>query len=251
MNTTVAKIEPKPPARVEFLDMIERVARDPSIDLDKMERLLQMREREQSRIAEQAFNAAMALVQADIEPIRADSANPQTRSVYASYAALDREIRPSYAKHGFCLTFNTGEARNEAEVRILCDVSHADGFTRHYGLYMPADGKGARGNDVMTKTHAMGSAITYGKRYLLGMIFNLAVYRDDDGNAAGWTNNRTPSAEELIKGPDLHEEAKMAAEAGKDAFSSFCRRLTKHEYAALRPYLETLKPVVEKSNQSE
>jgi ERF superfamily protein len=52
---------------------------------------------------------------------------------------------------------------------------------------MPADGKGAKGGDVMTKTHATGSALTYGRRYLLALIFNLAIgeLQDDDGNAAG------------------------------------------------------------------
>ena len=50
---------------------------------------------------------------------------------------------------------------------------------------MPIDTKGARGGDVMTRTHATGSALTYGKRYLLIAMFNLAIEEDDDGNAAG------------------------------------------------------------------
>ncbi len=41
----------------------------------------------------------------------------------------------------------------------------------------------AKGGDVMTKTPATGSAVTYGRRYLLTMIFNIAV-GDDDGNIA-------------------------------------------------------------------
>jgi len=50
---------------------------------------------------------------------------------------------------------------------------------------MPADGKGAKGGDVMTKTHAAGSAMSYGMRYLLKMIFNVAIgENDDDGNGA-------------------------------------------------------------------
>jgi ERF superfamily len=52
---------------------------------------------------------------------------------------------------------------------------------------MPADGKGAKGGDVMTKTHAAGSAFTYGQRYLLKMIFNIAIGDDDDGNRANDT----------------------------------------------------------------
>src|SRR5258706_7462666 len=75
-------------AAIAFLAMIERAARDPTIDVDKLDRLLQMRERENARVAEQAFNAALADAQTEMQPVAADSDNPQTRSRYASYAAL-------------------------------------------------------------------------------------------------------------------------------------------------------------------
>ena len=45
---------------VAFIGIIERAARDPSIDIDKLDRLLLMRERENARVAEQAFNTALA-----------------------------------------------------------------------------------------------------------------------------------------------------------------------------------------------
>ena len=65
-------------------------------------------------------------------------------------------------------------------------MGHEGGGERTYHIDMPADGKGAKGGDVMTKTHAMGSAVQYGMRYLLKMIFNIAIGDDDDdGNAAG------------------------------------------------------------------
>lgn len=69
---------------------------------------------------------------------------------------------------------------------MICDVCHNGGHVRQYRLLMPADGKGARGGDVMTRTHATGSAVSYGMRYQLRMIFNLAIDQDDDGNAAGY-----------------------------------------------------------------
>jgi hypothetical protein len=172
-------------AAIAFLAMIERAARDPSIDVDKLDRLLQMRERENARVAEQAFNAALAEAQTEMHPVATDSDNPQTRSRYASYAALDRAVRPIYAGHGFALSFNTADAQGPEQARIVCDVSHVGGHTRRYHIDMPVDGKGARGGDVMTRTHAMGSGVSYGMRYLLRMIFNLAIDYDDDGNAAG------------------------------------------------------------------
>ena len=57
-----------------FLAMIERAARDPSIDVDKLDRLLQMRERENARVAEQAFNAALADAQTEMNPVAAVAA---------------------------------------------------------------------------------------------------------------------------------------------------------------------------------
>lgn len=172
-----------------LISMIERAARDPSVDMDKMDRLLVMHERMTLAIKEQAFNDAMAEAQAEMEPIRRDCDNPQTRSKYASYAALDRTVRPIYSKHGFGVSFNTQVPRSgkvESDIGVVAYVT-CKGFTRLYEIDMPADGKGAKGGDVMTRTHATGSGLTYGRRYLLQMIFNLATetQADDDGNAAG------------------------------------------------------------------
>jgi hypothetical protein len=69
---------------------------------------------------------------------------------------------------------------------VICDLGHTGGHVRRYHVDMPADGKGAKGGEVMTRTHAMGSALTYAKRYLLLQIFALAIGEpDDDGDAAG------------------------------------------------------------------
>jgi hypothetical protein len=168
-----------------FLQMIERAARDPAVDLDKMVRLIALRDQMEQRAAKRLYDEAMSRAQTDMRRVATDSNNSQTRSKYASYAALDRAIRPIYVKHGFAATFDTGECPTEQCVRVLCEVSHTSGFSRQYHLDIPADGKGAKGGDVMTKTHAVGSAISYGRRYLLLMIFNIAIGTDDDdGNAA-------------------------------------------------------------------
>lgn len=166
-----------------LLDVIARAVRDPRVDIDKMERLFQLQERVQARAAEDAFNIAMAAAQAEMRPVSADADNPQTKSRYASYAQLDRALRPIYTANGFALSFDEGESPKPEHVRVICYVSHVGGHTRTYHRDMPADGKGAKGGDVMTKTHAAGAAGSYGARYLLKGIFNVAVGEDDnDGN---------------------------------------------------------------------
>lgn len=163
-----------------IINVIARAAADPNVDIDKMERLLEMQERVIARTAEAAFNVAMNAAQSEMRPIAANASNPQTKSRYATYDKLDRVLRPIYTSHGFSLSFDEGDSPKPEHVRVLCYVSHVGGHTRTYHRDMPADGKGAKGGDVMTKTHAAGAAGSYGARYLLKGIFNIAVGEDDD-----------------------------------------------------------------------
>lgn len=168
-----------PPA--SLMEVIARAASDPNFDVDKLVALTGLHERLRAQDAERAYDEAMNAAQEEMRPIATDANNPQTRSKYASYAALDRALRPIYTKHGFALSFYQGADGPEGHIRLACRVSRAGHKETPY-LDMPADGKGAKGGDVMTKTHATGAAITYGRRYLLGMIFNIAVGEDLDGN---------------------------------------------------------------------
>lgn len=177
---------PQPSEAASILSVIERAARSPDVDVDKMERLLLMHERIVGKQAETAFNAALTAAQSNIGRVAADANNQQTRSRYASYAALDRMLRPVYIGQGLALSFDTTDSPTPDHIRVLCHVSHVAGHTRTYHVDMPNDGKGAKGGDVMTKTHATGAAMSYGARYLLKMIFNVAVGEDDtDGNIPG------------------------------------------------------------------
>lgn len=168
-----------------LLAMISAAAANPKVNVDKLERLMAMRDRAVAAQKEQDFNDAMMAAQQEMAPVRADANNPSTKSKYATYAALDRALRPIYTKHGFGLSFDTEDCPKPDHERIVCYLT-AKGHTRKPHIDMPTDGKGARGGDVMTKTHAAGSGVSYGMRYLLKMIFNIAVF-DDDGNAAGKT----------------------------------------------------------------
>jgi hypothetical protein len=184
--------------------MIERASRDPAVDLDKMERLMRMRKEMLAEEAERAFNLAMKAAQSEMRPIGADALNPQTKSRYATYAKLDSVLRPIYTKHGFSLSFDEADSPKPEHIRVLCYVSHEDGHTRTYRKDMPADGKGAKGGDVMTKTHATGAAASYGARYLLKGIFNIAVGEEDrDGNES--QNVATITEEQVMQLREMME----------------------------------------------
>src|SRR5215471_14027174 len=200
-NQDVVKVEAVPQQHLgqmtesaAMVSMIERMAKDPAVDVDKMARILEMRFQLQQALTE--FNNALAEAQAEMEPVRKDAQNPQTRSKYATFYALDEAVRPVYTEQGLTVSFDTDPANSRpGEVLVLAYVSKG-AFTRTYKIMMPADGIGAKGGMVMTKTHAMGSAVTYGRRYLLSAIFNIATSdSDDDGNAAG---RRAPAAAQNV-----------------------------------------------------
>jgi hypothetical protein len=174
----------------------------------------------------------MRAAQGDMRQVATDANNPQTRSRYATYAAIDAALRPVYTQHGFSISFGTGDAP-EGYVRVVAYVSHVGGHTRQYKADMPADGKGAKGGDVMTKTHAFGAGTSYGMRYLLKMIFNVAIGEYDlDGN------DPAPSWEVPAK---LLEDARSAAGKGTGEYRAFFSMLTRDQRNALLPEHESLK----------
>ena len=150
-----------------------------------------------------AFMAALVKAQQAMAPIARDMDNPATKSRYASLAAIDRAIRPHYTKAGLAPTFDTRPStKGELWITVVCELVHESGYFKEYSVDLLADGAGAKGGAVMTRTHAIGSAITYGKRQLLKMIFNLAEAGDkddDDGNAAGARDHLTSDEAEVIR----------------------------------------------------
>lgn len=214
---------PRDDGKVTPLELV-RLAVSNGAAIDVIERLAKLQEQAMARDAEINFNEAMNRVQSEIRRIAPDLDNPQTRSRYASYAAIDRVIRPIYSKAGISLSFDTTDCPLQEHIRVVCYVS-LGAHTRRYQVDMPCDGKGAKGGDVMTKTHASGAAMSYGMRYLVKAIFNVAVGEEDtDGNLTNgelseqieWIQNAR-NKEELLK---LYKQAYEQFEASPAALKA-------------------------------
>lgn len=190
------------PANSDYRSVIERAAMDPNFDVDKLERLVAMQEASQQRNGDQHFNEALSKAEAEMSTIATNANNPQTKSRYATFARLDGEIRPIYTSHGFGIQFNTEPMGEPNMIRVVGMLSNGM-IQRRFQVDMPIVTQGFRGQDMMTRTHATISAISYGKRALEIMMFNLAIGDDDDGNRAGGSYRPAPapaarSMDELI-----------------------------------------------------
>jgi hypothetical protein len=166
------------------MEILSQAVMSGQVSVDVIERLTALQRQQVEYQAKVEFNEAMHRAQTKMRAISTDAVNPQTKSRYASYNQLDKSLRPLYTDEGFSLSFNTADSPLPDHMRVTCDVSRG-GHVKLYQIDIPNDGKGAKGGDVMTKTHATGAGTSYGMRYLLKMIFNVAVGEDDDDGNSG------------------------------------------------------------------
>jgi hypothetical protein len=159
-----------------------RIAVVGGADVEKLERLMALQERWEKEQARKAFFAAMNRVQSQVEPIIKRSVNQQTRSKYAKLEAVNRVLKPLMTQEGFSVAFSEGEGK-DGQVRVNAMVMHKDGHSQEYHVDLALDNKGMQGAVNKTEVHGKASTLSYGRRYLATLIFDLAFLdEDDDGN---------------------------------------------------------------------
>jgi hypothetical protein len=145
--------------------------------------------------AQREFNQAMADVQTEMGQVLKDATNTHTGSAYARLESIDREIRPVYTRHGFSVRFGSEPSPHEGWIRITCTVSHRGGYSETNHLDAPPDSAGSQGRSNKTPVQAVGSSVSYLRRYLTVMVFNIVLAGlDDDDDGNGGAPGRTQRA---------------------------------------------------------
>jgi hypothetical protein len=115
---------------------------------------------------------ALAKAQGKITGALKDSANPFFKSKYADLASVWDACRTALSENGLAVIQQT-EA-DDSGVFVITTLAHASGQWMRSRLRL---------NPKDDSPQAMGSAITYGRRYALAAAVGVAQV-DDDGNAA-------------------------------------------------------------------
>lgn len=168
-----------------LMAVITRAASDPSTDVDKLERLMAMYERITDRNAKAAYAGALAEMQPKLPVINErggiTNRDNQVQSRYAKWEDINDAIRPLLHEHGFALSFRIGRA--DGTVSVTGVLSHSAGHSEETTLELPVD-TGPGRNAVQ----AVGSSVSYGKRYTAIALLNITSRyqpdRDDDGRNA-------------------------------------------------------------------
>ena len=188
-----------------LIQVIERAAVNPDVDVEKMERLLDMQERILNRNAMMAFNQAFTAMQSDIPEITESGAimhGQKLISKYAKFEDINAVLKPILQRHGFAISFRTETGDS---VRVTAVLSHKDGHSESTDITLPAD-TGPGRNDVQ----AVASAVTYGKRYTMSALLNISTRGSDDdgvraGTAATLSDEQVKEIRALLKKSDSDE----------------------------------------------
>ena len=146
-----------------IIEIIARAAQDPTVDVDKLERLLQM--------------GRIVIHEKGKEKV---AANIVQDTAFARWEDIDAAITPILNAHGFVLTHRSGTA-TDGKIEITAVLSHVAGHSEETTMALPHDSSGSK-NPVQ----AVGSTTSYGKRYTASLLLNIRTKgEDDDGRLGG------------------------------------------------------------------
>lgn len=181
---TVAQV-PQAPRDQTIVEKLIEVARDPGIDVVKINALIDANERIMAIGARQQFDDAFAKMQGELPivsrrgmvTVHKDGQHIRS-TAYARDVDITEAVRPILAKHGFSLRHRNTVVDGLLVVTGI--LSHRAGH-REEDQFQAMKDTGPGRNDIQ----AWGSARSYGKRYTTIALLNIASEEDDDGGATG------------------------------------------------------------------
>ena len=223
----------KPQQPTSLLELCMLASRDKDMPAEKVRAYLDMAKEQERAEAEILFDEAMLAAQSEMPAIPRDSYNKHTKAWWAKIEGVSAKVDPIARKHGFVLKYGVGDPRMDDHYHMFVDVTWvgklASGkktsFTKRYDADIGRDDKGPKGEGTKSLAQGAGSSITYGRRFLKLMVFDVLVLgMDKDGNPAG---RETISADQL---KDLRKQLKEVT-IDEPLVCEFCKITTLDQLA--------------------
>lgn len=147
---------------------------------------------------------AMAKAQAATKAAVMDAENPHYKSLFATLASITATVKKPLAEHGLCVV--QAPSAGDGVARVTTMLLHVSGQWIASELALPV---GERATP-----QAIGSAISYGRRYALAGMLGVVADTDDDAEAAEQSAKASPAA--AVK--NTANLAAAADESGPDPY---------------------------------
>lgn len=176
---------PSPQNEEISIVQLVQLAQSGSLDVDKLERIIALKERVDAQSRKEAFDRALIKCQAEIPRVKKNGL-VETRDgkpiySYARLEDIDASIRPIYQRHGFTVTFDAPMAE-DGKIRVVGRFCCA-GHTQALEFTASASNRGA-GGVTLTDAQKAKQTITECRRHLLEMFFNIITEGADNPPAS-------------------------------------------------------------------
>jgi hypothetical protein len=163
------------------MDML-RIALTQGADIDKLQQLMEFKERWEANEARKEFDNAMAEFKSTVlriaknQTAKFETQKGTTQYAYATLDNVNATIIPALSAVG--INHRWKVEQNATEICVTCVLKHRKGHSEETTLRSLADSSGGK-----NAIQSIGSAVTYLERYTLLAATGMAVGgTDDDGN---------------------------------------------------------------------
>lgn len=163
------------------MQVVARIAKDPSIDIDKFAKVIELQKdlmQTQAKIDfEVAFNQMEPELPVIVKRGRIKGKNRPTIP-FAKLDDIQKIVKPILHRHGFTIRHRTEWPANKAAtVRIVGVLTHISGHSEESSFEGPADT-----SEYRSHIQSLGSTISYGRRYTTIDVLDLTIEgQDNDG----------------------------------------------------------------------
>jgi len=174
---------------INALYLIDRAIEN-NIDIEKFEKLISLAQMLEKEKAKRDFYEALSNFQGEVPPIkklsRADMGYGKPKYNYAEFGEIVTTIQEPLKRHGLSYHFEIGNESTIIKgekgedvivefVSVTCTVAHKSGFEKTTTMIVQKDAGAGKSN-----VQAVGSTITYLKRYTLLALLGIGTADPDD-----------------------------------------------------------------------
>lgn len=159
-----------------------RIALSQNVDVDKLQKLMEMQQQWEANEARKAYVAAMARFKANPPQIVKDKHVSFGNTAYnhATLGNVCEVICAALGEHGFSHRWDIDQTDTN-RITVTCTITHTQGHSERVKLTAAPDSSGQK-----NQIQQVASAVTYLQRYTLLSATGMAtVEQDDDGRASG------------------------------------------------------------------
>lgn len=175
---SIQAVDPNAPLMVQIMQLSQQ---DVKPDVEYIKGLLAIKKEIDADEAKKAYAKAFSLAQADIRGVVKTRKNEHTNSMYAGLDDVILMSQNVCSANGFSIAFNEEPIETADHMRLCATVLHKGGHFEKFHYDIPIGRAGIKGTVNMTAIHAKATSVSYGKRYLLCMIWSIPTI-DNDGN---------------------------------------------------------------------